>query len=208
MALFGLNAISVADNVLGALPAVGGKAGELISGKPNLYSNAQRFQRVAQYIRGETGQRIDDAVSDSQLLQDKVGEQWADRIGSVSNRMYQAMMSGIDSAAGALLFGAGAGFGVGPFTMHVGGYSTVMGMGAFAQRAQELQAQGASRGQLAIGAVGAGMLESIFEDVSAEAFLKNILDNPDTAFWKKLLTQMGVEASEEVCTPETATSAP
>lgn len=200
LALAGYNALSVAENVLGALPSAAEKAGELITGNDNPYSNVQGLQRRAQYIRGVTGQRLDDSVSDSQWLQDKAGEQWANRVGNLANQTYQAMMSGIDSAAGALLFGAGAGFGVGPFTMHLGGYSTVMGMGAFAQRAQELQTMGASREQMAVGAVGAGILESIFEDISAEAFFGNVLDNPDAAFVKKLLTQMGVEASEEVCT--------
>ena len=200
LALAGYNALSVAENVLGALPSAAEKAGELITGKDNPYSNVQGLQRRAQYIRGVTGQRLDDSVADSQWLQDKVGEQWANRVGNLANQTYQAMMSGVDSAAGALLFGPGAGFGVGPFTMHLGGYSTVMGMGAFAQRAQELQAMGASREQMAVGAVGAGILESIFEDISAEAFFGNVLDNPDAAFVKKLLTQMGVEASEEVCT--------
>lgn len=200
LALAGYNALSVAENVLGALPSAAEKAGELITGKDNPYSNVQGLQRRAQYIRGVTGQRLDDSVADSQWLQDKVGEQWANRVGNLANQTYQAMMSGVDSAAGALLFGPGAGFGVGPFTMHLGGYSTVMGMGAFAQRAQELQAMGASREQMAVGAVGAGILESIFEDISAEAFFGNVLDNPDASFVKKLLTQMGVEASEEVCT--------
>lgn len=200
LALAGYNALSVAENVLGALPSAAEKAGELITGKDNPYSNVQGLQRRSQYIRGVTGQRLDDSVADSQWLQDKVGEQWANRVGNLANQTYQAMMSGVDSAAGALLFGPGAGFGVGPFTMHLGGYSTVMGMGAFAQRAQELQAMGASREQMAVGAVGAGILESIFEDISAEAFFGNVLDNPDAAFVKKLLTQMGVEASEEVCT--------
>lgn len=199
--LLGLNAASVAGNVLGGVPAAVDKAVGAVTGKQNPYSNGQMWQRYAGYVRGYTGQKVSDWAENG--LEGAAGQEWAERAGNLANQTYQAVMSGVDSATGALVFGQGAGIPAGPFTMHVGGYTTVMGLGAAAQRAQELQLQGATDAQIALGSIGSGILEALFEDVSAEAFFENILENPATTakeFAKKLATQMGVEASEEVCT--------
>ena len=195
--LLKLNAESVAGNVLGGIPAAVDKAVGAMTGKQNPYSNGQMWQRYAGYVRGYTGQKFSD------WAESKAGQEWGELAGNLANQTYQAAMSGLDSAAGAMIFGQGKGIPVGPFTMHVGGYTTVMGLGAAAQRAQELQLQGATDAQIALGSIGSGILEALFEDVSAEAFFENILENPATTakeFAKKLATQMGVEASEEVCT--------
>lgn len=199
--LLGLNAASVAGNVLGGVPAAVDKAVGAVTGKQNPYSSGQMWQRYAGYVRGYTGQKVSDWAENG--LEGVAGQEWAERAGNLANQTYQAVMSGVDSAAGALVFGQGVGIPAGPFTMHVGGYTTVMGLGAAAQRAQELQLQGATDTQIALGSIGSGILEALFEDVSAEAFFENILENPATTakeFAKRLATQMGVEASEEVCT--------
>ena len=199
--LVGLNAASVAGNVLGGVPAAVDKAVGAVTGKQNPYSSGQMWQRYAGYVRGYTGQKVSDWAENG--LKGVAGQEWAERAGNLAKQTYQAVMSGVDSAAGALVFGRGVGIPAGPFTMHVGGYTTVMGLGAAAQRAQELQLQGATDTQIALGSIGSGILEALFEDVSAEAFFENILENPATTakeFAKKLATQMGVEASEEVCT--------
>lgn len=199
--LVGLNAASVAGNVLGGVPAAVDKAVGAVTGKQNPYSSGQMWQRYAGYVRGYTGQKVSDWAENG--LEGVAGQKWAERAGNLAKQTYQAVMSGVDSAAGALVFGRGVGIPAGPFTMHVGGYTTVMGLGAAAQRAQELQLQGATDTQIALGSIGSGILEALFEDVSAEAFFENILENPATTakeFAKKLATQMGVEASEEVCT--------
>lgn len=199
--LVGLNAASVAGNVLGGVPAAVDKAVGAVTGKQNPYSSGQMWQRYAGYVRGYTGQKVSDWAENG--LEGVAGQEWAERAGNLAKQTYQAVMSGVDSAAGALVFGRGVGIPAGPFTMHVGGYTTVMGLGAAAQRAQELQLQGATDTQIAFGSIGSGILEALLEDVSAEAFFENILENPATTakeFAKKLATQMGVEASEEVCT--------
>ena len=199
--LVGLNAASVAGNVLGGVPAAVDKAVGAVTGKQNPYSSGQMWQRYAGYVRGYTGQKVSDWAENG--LKGVSGQELAERAGNLAKQTYQAVMSGVDSAAGALVFGRGVGIPAGPFTMHVGGYTTVMGLGAAAQRAQELQLQGATDTQIALGSIGSGILEALFEDVSAEAFFENILENPATTakeFAKKLATQMGVEASEEVCT--------
>ncbi len=193
--LVGKNAESVAANLIGSIPAAIGKAEELVTGKHDPYSGSSVWRRYASYIRGITGERVEDWT--------KRELDFNDTAATFANNVYQAVMSGVDSAAGGMLFGAGAGVPVGRFTMHVGGYTTVMGMGAFADRAQELQLKGASAEQIALGAVGSGVLEALFEDISLESYVTNILDNPATTlreFGKKLAVQMGVEASEEVFT--------
>lgn len=193
--LVGKNVESVAANLVGTIPAAIGKAEELVTGKHDPYSGSSAWRRYASYIRGITGERVEDWT--------KRELDFNDTAATFANNIYQAVMSGVDSAAGAALFGAGAGVPVGRFTMHVGGFTTVMGLGAFADRAQELQLKGASAEQIALGAVGSGVLEALFEDISLESYVTNILDNPATTlreFGKKLAVQMGVEASEEVFT--------
>lgn len=197
----GLTAVSVGANLVGAIPAALGKTADMVTGRTNPYSSMQFFQRYASYIRGSVGQDVGDWTESK--LADKFGEQFAAKAGNLANQTFQALMSGVDSMAGAMTFGQGLALPAGPFNFHVGGYTTVMGMGAFAQRAQELELKGATPTQIAIGSIGSGVLEALFEDVSMEAFFTNILDNPaKTAgeFVKKLAIQMGVEGSEEMFT--------
>ena len=197
----GMVAASVGANLLGAIPAAMGTTADLIAGRKNPYSGSGLFKRYASYVRGAVGQDIGDWTEDQ--LADKYGEAFAAKAGEFANQTFQALMSSADSFAGGMVFGRGVGIPVGPFDMHVGGYTTVMGLGAFADRAQEMQLKGATTAQIALGAIGSGVLEALFEDVSMEAFFTNILDNPATTlkeFTKKLAVQMGVEASEEVFT--------
>ena len=197
----GLTAVSVGANLVGAIPAALGKTADMVSGRTNPYSSMQFFQRYASYIRGSVGQDIGDWTESK--LADKFGEQFAAKAGNLANQTFQALMSGVDSMAGAMTFGQGMALPAGPFNFHVGGYTTVMGLGAFAQRAQEMELKGATPTQIAIGSIGSGILEALFEDVSMEVFFTNILDNPaKTAgeFVKKLAIQMGVEGSEEMFT--------
>lgn len=197
----GLTAVSVGANLVGAIPAALGKTADMVTGRTNPYSSMQFFQRYASYIRGSVGQDIGDWTESK--LADKFGEQFAAKAGNLANQTFQALMSGVDSMAGAMTFGQGMALPAGPFNFHVGGYTTVMGLGAFAQRAQEMELKGATPTQIAIGSIGSGILEALFEDVSMEVFFTNILDNPaKTAgeFVKKLAIQMGVEGSEEMFT--------
>nr|DAL39411.1 MAG TPA_asm: chromosome segregation ATPase [Caudoviricetes sp.] len=197
----GLTAVSVGANLVGAIPAALGKTADMVAGRTNPYSSMQFFQRYASYIRGSVGQDIGDWTESK--LADKFGEQFAAKAGNLANQTFQALMSGVDSFVGAKTFGQGMALPAGPFDFHVGGYTTVMGLGAFAQRAQEMELKGATPTQIAIGSIGSGILEALFEDVSMEVFFTNILDNPaKTAgeFVKKLAIQMGVEGSEEMFT--------
>lgn len=197
----GLTAVSVGANLVGAIPAALGKTADMVTGRTNPYSSMQFFQRYASYIRGSVGRDIGDWTESK--LADKFGEQFAAKAGNLANQTFQAVMSGVDSFVGAKTFGQGMALPAGPFDFHVGGYTTVMGLGAFAQRAQEMELKGATPTQIAIGSIGSGILEALFEDVSMEVFFTNILENPaKTAgeFVKKLAIQMGVEGSEEMFT--------
>lgn len=197
----GLTAVSVGANLVGAIPAALGKTADMVAGRTNPYSSMQFFQRYASYIRGSVGQDIGNKVEGD--LAEKFGEKFAAKAGNLANQTFQALMSGVDSFVGGVTFGQGMALPAGPFDFHVGGYTTVMGLGAFAQRAQELELKGATPTQIAIGSIGSGILEALFEDVSMEVFFTNILDNPaKTAgeFVKKLAIQMGVEGSEEMFT--------
>ena len=197
----GMTALSVGANLVGTIPAAMGAAADTIAGRKNPYSSSGVFKRYVSYVRGTVGQDIGDWTEDK--LADKYGEKFAAKAGEIANQTFQALMSGVDSLAGDMIFGRGVGIPVGPFNIHVGGYTTVMGLGAFADRAQEMQLKGATNAQIALGAIGSGVLEALFEDVSMEVFFTNILDNPATTlkeFTKKLAIQMGVEASEEVFT--------
>ena len=197
----GLTAVSVGANLVGAIPAALGKTADLVAGRTNPYSSMQFFQRYASYIRGSVGQDIGDWTESK--LADKFGEKFAAKAGNLANQTFQALMSGVDSISGAMTFGQGMALPAGPFDFHVGGYTTVMGLGAFAQRAQELELKGATPTQIAIGSIGSGILEALFEDVSMEVFFTNILNNPARTageFVKKLAIQMGVEGSEEMFT--------
>lgn len=197
----GLTVASVGANLVGAIPAALGKTADMVTGRTNPYNSMQFFQRYASYIRGSVGQDIGDWTEDK--LADKFGEQFAAKAGNLANQTFQALMSGVDSWAGGVTFGQGIALPAGPFDFHVGGYTTVMGLGAFAQRAQELELKGATPTQIAIGSIGSGILEALFEDVSMEVFFTNIIDNPARTageFVKKLAVQMGVEGSEEMFT--------
>ena len=197
----GLTAVSVGANLVGAIPAALGKTADMVAGRTNPYSSMQFFQRYASYIRGSVGQDIGDWTESK--LADKFGEQFAAKAGNLANQTFQALMSGVDSWVGGMTFGRGMALPAGPFDFHVGGYTTVMGLGAFAQRAQELELKGATPMQIAIGSIGSGVLEALFEDVSMEVFFTNILENPARTageFVKKLAIQMGVEGSEEMFT--------
>mgnify|MGYP003307668622 CR=1 FL=1 len=110
--------------------------------------------------------------------------------GKLATNSYQAVMSGLDSAAGAAILGAK-------------GYGVVMGLGAASERARELYESGATKGQIAMGAIGSGIIEGLFEEVSLDKFAENFLasDPKGIKDWVlKTLTQAGIEASEEVNT--------
>lgn len=226
----GMNAVSVGANVLGQVPAAISDAvsmteSAITEGEFNPYTNAHAWQQYAQDVRTATGEDIYNSIADSEGYQAATAEleklkqlreqelartggtesSYDARIeaaekqlsgmkaqnawGEIVSNGYQAVMSGLDSAFGATLMGKY--------------YTLAMGAGAASQRARELYEAGASRDQIAAGAVASGAVEALFEYVSLDKFAKNFLNSPISGkmdFVKKLLVQGGIEATEEINT--------
>lgn len=226
----GMNALSIGANVLGQVPAAISDAvsmtdSAITDGEFNPYTNAHAWQQYAQDVRTATGEDIYNSIADSEGYQTATAEleelkqlreeelartggtesSYDARIkaaekqlsgmkaqnawGEIVSNGYQAVMSGLDSAVGATLMGKY--------------YTLSMGAGAASQRARELYEAGASRDQIAGGAVASGVVEALFEYVSLDKFAESFLKSPVTGkmdFVKKLLVQGGIEATEEMNT--------
>lgn len=102
--------------------------------------------------------------------------------------LYQSGMSMLDSLAARAV--------AGPY----GG--VILATGAASNEANRLYQQGASTGQIAAGAILAGAAELIFESISIGELnkIKNWTPSGRAKFFKALLVQGGVEASEETLT--------
>lgn len=174
------NAASLVTNTAGGILGFADDVAQTMKGQDvSPYNSAHFAQNYTGAVRQKTAEAIE-----------KEFEGKNKKLGKYASNTYQAIMSGLDSAIGGTL-----GMGM--------GYDVVMGMGAASQRARELYEQGASRGQIALGAVGSGVIEALFEHVSLEVFASNYLEKPTKGFWNfvgKTLIQAGVEGSEEVAT--------
>ena len=172
------NIVSVPANIVGGATAFVDDAINMLMGNEiNPYSGGHSIQNYAQGARTALANDIDrwTGASDNDWLT------WGDA--------YQGLMSGVDSAVGALALGQG--------------YTVLMGMGAAASEAKELYEAGASKGQIMAGGVLAGAAEAIFEKMSVGYFLDDVLGKPSKNIGQwvlKTLGQAGVEASEEFCT--------
>ena len=174
--------------LVGNVTGFAGELNEMITGNHKVYSSTSRATRYASYIRGINGQSASEFVQDV-AKSAGASEEFAAGAAEYAENIYQAVNSGVDSAIGAKLLGPA--------------YLATMGMGAFAQRSEELELRGATNRQIAMGAVGAGCIEMLFEKVSLDHFFENFVNTPPSSFGdlvKKTLIQAGVEASEEINT--------
>lgn len=176
--------LALAGNVTG----FAGELNEMITGDHKVYSSTSRATRYASYIRGINGQSASKFVQDV-AKNAGASEEFAAGAAEYAENIYQAVNSGVDSAIGAKLLGPA--------------YLATMGMGAFAQRSEELELRGATNRQIAVGAIGAGCIEMLFEKVSLDHFFENFINTPPKD-WKELvkktLIQAAVEGDEEVNT--------
>lgn len=175
-----LNAASVGLGVVGGPFALASDAYNMarsaITGEDtyNPYDSWHSLQNVAAIIRGNTARDIDQATGAKKTD----WFTWGDA--------YQAIMSGIDSYAGAMTFGQG--------------YEFLMGTNAASSKMRELYEMGADKDQIIAGGLLSGAAETIFEHVSLEHFLaqkdpKRVLD-----IVRNFLSQSFAEGSEEFCT--------
>ena len=174
-----LNVASIPMNVVGggvafAADAISGIKGEEI----NPYSRAHTMQNTARFIREDTAKDINNMTGNVALP-------W---VGTTFGDVYQSLMSAGDMLYGAALGGGGK------------VYATLMGMGAASSEMKDLYDQGASMEQIAAGGILAGAAEMVFEKLSIENLINMKDAKSASQLIKNLLTQGGIEASEEMAT--------
>lgn len=171
-----LNLASVPANVFGGVAGFIEDTAYTLQGKEiNPYSAAHSFSNDASAIRNSTAQDFNDMTGNGTFLGISLGD------------VYQSVMSGADSI-------------VGGYTLGASGYGAAMGMGAATAEAKDLYEKGASKAQVAVGGLLAGVAEGFFEKYSIE----NLLSMKDAKsigqLVKNMLVQGGIEFSEELNT--------
>ena len=171
---FWMNVKSVPANVFGGVAGTIDNLAQTISGETiNPYSSSHSGVHYSNTVREETAADLDGIGFDFFDLAD----------------FYQAGMSFADSM---LAMGVGGSFG-----------GAFLAMGAAENEAIKLYKAGASNSQIFWGSVAAGATEMIFESISIGELkkIKN-MKSPKTLgqYFKTVLVQAGVEASEEVLT--------
>lgn len=182
------SAASVPANVIGGGISTVGEIGQRLSlaskgdweGKGyNPYENYNLFSVAGREARGLVAKDIEDSIGWEMFGQ------------NVMSQVYQSLMSGADSAFGMATLGRL--------------YTISMGGSAAASKAAELYESGASSSQIYWESLLSGIAEATFEYLSIEnlSSIKNIVESKPTTLKKAIkmiLTQNGVEASEEVFT--------
>jgi hypothetical protein len=182
------SAASVPLNVLGGGISTIGEIGQRLDlaskgdweGKGyNPYENYNLFSVAGREARGLVAKDIEDSIGWEMFGQ------------NVMSQVYQSLMSGVDSAFGMATLGKL--------------YTISMGGSAAASKAAELYESGASSSQIYWESLLSGIAEATFEYLSIEnlSSIRNIVESKPTIpkkAIKMILTQNGVEASEEVFT--------
>lgn len=172
----GLSLASIPANIVGGVVGLTEDVAALVTGNDiNPYSKAHTWSNFASTVRSETAEDLTEWSGGGDFLGISLGD------------VYQALMSGADSAVGGYALG-GTGYGI------------AMGANAATSEAKELYEKGASKGQIAMGGILAGAAEGIFEKYSIE----KLFDLPDATtkrqVIKNALMQGVTEFSEEVNT--------
>jgi hypothetical protein len=182
------SAASVPLNVLGGGISTAGEIGQRLDlaskgdweGKGyNPYENYNLFSVAGREARGLVAKDIEDSIGWEMFGQ------------NVMSQVYQSLMSGVDSAFGMATLGKL--------------YTISMGGSAAASKAAELYESGASSSQIYWESLLSGIAEATFEYLSIEnlSSIKSIVESKPTTLKKAIkmiLTQNGIEASEEVFT--------
>lgn len=182
------SAASVPLNVLGGAISTVGEIGQRLDlaskgdweGKGyNPYANYNLFSVAGREARGLVAKDIEDKIGWEMFGQ------------NVMSQVYQSLMSGVDSAFGMATLGKL--------------YTISMGGSAAASKAAELYESGASSSQIYWESLFSGIAEATFEYLSIEnlSSIKSIVESKPTTLKKAIkmiLTQNGIEASEEVFT--------
>lgn len=182
------SAASVPLNVFGGAISTVGEIGQRLDlaskgdweGKGyNPYENYNLFSVAGREARGLVAKDIEDSIGWEMFGQ------------NVMSQVYQSLMSGVDSSFGMATLGKL--------------YTVSMGGSAAASKAAELYESGASSSQIYWESLLSGIAEATFEYLSIEnlSSIKSIVESKPTTLKKAIkmiLTQNGIEASEEVFT--------
>lgn len=170
---------TVPANLVGGVVAAGGAIVDTLAGKGvDPYSD---YYGMLNYATG-TREAIGGAIAEAT-------EGWEVLGVNVPSFLYNTGMSIADSAVGIATMGSL--------------YSVVASSGAAAQKAKNLYDRGASQSQIVGGALAAGMSEYIFEKFSIDRLLNTAAEGSEHLIRqavKNMLTQGGVETSEELAT--------
>ncbi len=170
-----MSVLSVPANIVGAFTGGIDAISDAVQGKRyNPFGYAKTLSNFASDTRQYVGENIAENTNFELFGQ------------NIPAFLYQTLMSSVDSAAGATIFGTG--------------FSAVMGSTAFQSKAKELKEAGASDEQIWRGAFIAGGAEMFGEYFSLDKLLK--IKDVDSwgKFWKATFKQAGIEGSEEVFT--------
>jgi hypothetical protein len=178
-----MNIESVPQNILGGISSgLEDLASMAFGNEVNPYSPAHDFQNISLNTRSFTA--------------DEIGS-WAGELGA---NTYQGIMSGVDSFVGAITLGqAGKSIQIAGKSINIiNGYGVAMGLSTVSNQAKELYERGATTSQIAAGSIASGIIEGVFESLSAELLINNIGNvNSLKSLLKNFLIQGGIEASEE-----------
>lgn len=171
----GANLLSGTGYVAGLIDALGG--GEVTADKPYF-----AMGRMADTVRDTTSEQIQKGLGDG-------------IVGQGANFAYTTGMSIADFVASYYATGGGALGKIGEAAM-----LTLMGTRAAESTTRDSLERGATQGQALVNGAAAGIAEVLFEKLSIENFesIKNLLTS--SSYIKRVLSQAGVEASEEMCT--------
>ena len=141
------NALSVPANIVGGAVAVADDAINLITGQEiDSYNSAHAMKNFADDTRSASAERLNELTKNGEFL------------GMTAGDVYQALMSGVDSFAGASMFGSA--------------YMGFMVAGAASSGVKDLYESGASTGQIISGAIINGLSEYIGEKIPLDNFFK------------------------------------
>ena len=171
------NVASVPMNVFGGGVAILSDIGNAIEGKEyNPYSAGHAWLNDASAIRQDTANDINTATGNASLP-------W---VGTTFGDVYQALMSGADSAVGTVIGG--------------NAYGVLMGMSSATSEMKDLYERGASTEQMVAGGILAGAAEMVFEKYSIDSLVKMGDAKSISSVILNALKQGGIEASEEALT--------
>lgn len=170
----------------------------LASGISPYSEKGQKMSKTAEAITRGGAQAIQEkGILNTGLLSGTIAESVPIIGGKGLGDLYQLAESMVQSGALAVAASAAGDYGttVGAAVEFLG--TVAMGRGVAASDYRDSLARGMEKEQAMLHATAAGIAEAAFEYISLDKLVKTDISK---GFWKNVLTQGGVEASEELCT--------